>query len=100
MRLLQEEVDRKPALKAFVVYMGGDARQIEQLAAANRIERIGVMQVPVDDASLQGMQLRPVASLRNAIFLYKKRTVEKKFVNLKLDATGSRQLREALSKLH
>lgn len=99
MELLQREVDRKPDLKAFVVFIGGDAKKIERLAADHKIERIGVMQVPADDPAIRAHGLRPVDALRNAIFLYKNRKVEKKLLNLKLDASGSKSLRAALDHL-
>ena len=99
MQLLQEEVDGHPGLRAFVVYIGGDSKEIGQVAASHHIERIGVMQVPVDDAALQGYQLRAVDSLRNVVFVYKKKKVMKKFVNLKLDAAGAKSLRAALERV-
>ena len=99
MELLQREVERRPELKAFVVFIGGDAKKIEKLAADHKIERIGVMQVPADDPAVRAHGLGPVGALRNAIFLYKNRRVEKKFLNLKLDASGSKSLRTAIEQL-
>lgn len=93
--------------KAFVVYLNPDRESADRISARLqnlgnklKLEQVSLVYLPgPDHPAVKGYGINVDPSVRNTVFVYKERTVESKFVNLKADEKGLAALREAVAKV-
>jgi len=93
--------------KPFVVFVNakredGEAlgARLQELGTRLGLEHVALAYLPgPDHPAVKGYGINTDPSVKNTVFVYKNRTVEAKFVNLKGDQKGLTALRQAVNKV-
>jgi protocatechuate 3,4-dioxygenase beta subunit len=102
-KAVNEHSDKE--LKAFVIFIKPKeetdqaiTKQLEDLAADKKLDKIGMAYIPgPKDEAAQGYQINTDPKVKNTVFVYKQKTVEDRFVNLKGDDKGITSLNKAIA---
>lgn len=94
-------------LKAFMIHMGRCEActtdmppKLEQMAKDNGLERVAVAFLPsADDPAAKSYKINGSTDVKNTIFVYSKKKVVAKFVNLVADEEGLAALNAAIAKV-
>jgi len=88
----------KDELKAFLVFIKADEKEVAKLAEDNKIDNIGFLLLKgSDDPALKGYKINTDKDVRNTVIVYTHKTVTSKFVNY--DPThDARKLKRAIAK--
>lgn len=100
--LNQNTIERKSAkLKTFVIFVTDNpketAQMIEGVAKKTMFNDVAMAYLPKSDSAVKAYKVNTGADVKNTIFVYKDRTVQAKFVNLKADKKGVTELQSAIN---
>jgi len=88
-------------LKSFVIFKSSEGQRIEptllQLAKEHKLNKVALAWLPPSSEAIKEYQINPEAN--TTILVYKNRQVTDKFVNLKADEAGLRELDAAVSRI-
>ena len=104
-RLLNENtISKKGAkLKTFVIFLTDPsktketAKMIEGVAAKTQFNDVCMAYLPKNNEAVGAYKVSTDASVKNTVFVYRDRTVQSKFVNLKADKAGLGELQSAIN---
>jgi hypothetical protein len=75
------------------------AKLLTSTAEKLKVERVGISYLTPDNGGVRGYKINLVPEVKNTIFVYRRKMVTDKFVNLKADEKGLAQLAEAINKV-
>ncbi len=91
----------KLAFKSFMIFKSNDGAQIApklvQLAKLADVQDVAMAWLPPTDDAYKGYRINPGA--KTTILIYKNRKVQDKFVDLKIDEAGLKQLKTSIEKM-
>jgi hypothetical protein len=99
------EAKKRSQFKAFVIVLTDKAKSketaaaLEAAAAKAGFNDLAVAYLSKDDHAIKDYKVNTAADVKNTIFVYKDRTVQTKFVNLKGDKAGLSSLNTAIDKI-
>ncbi len=92
-------------LKPFIIFVSDPAKTsqtakwIAEFSSKTNINNVAMAYLPKNSEYVGDYKINTSAEVKNTIFVYKNRTVQEKFVNLKADATGIANLNKAIDKI-
>jgi protocatechuate 3,4-dioxygenase, beta subunit len=92
-------------LKAFMMVItdpakaGDVAKQLSATADKLKIERVGVTYLTPQNGGVRDYKINLTPEVKNTVFVYKRKRVVAKFINLKPDEKGLTALSEAIDKV-
>lgn len=92
-------------LKSFVIFVSDPAKTaqtakwIESIASKTGYSKVAMAYLPKNSEFVADYKINTSPEVKNTVFVYKNRTVQAKFVNLKADANGLAELNKAIDKI-
>lgn len=92
----------KNELKAFVINLTHCDKCIDgtkSMAAKSKLDNIAFTYLPSDSEFVKNYKVNTESEVKNTVFVYKNKKVVAKFVNLKADEKGLKELNAAIAKI-
>lgn len=91
----------KVEFKAFVIQMdnGDGEKRAESIFKASKADMIGTCFIKYGEAGSDRYQMNTGTEMKNTVLVYKRRKVTAKFVNLKADDAGLKELAKAIDSI-
>lgn len=105
-KFLNDSVDQHKSseFKGFVIMLVDSASKskhstdLSELATKQSFNDIGMAVLDQGDRSIKAYKFKVDPEVKNTVIVYKNKTVQAKFVNLKMDEKGIAGLKEAIAK--
>lgn len=102
--LNQNTIERKNAkLKTFVIFVTDNPKatqsMIVDVAKKTMFNDVAMAYLPKNDGAVKAYKVNLDGQVKNTVFVYKDRTVQSKFVNLKADKKGVAELQTAIDSI-
>lgn len=103
-KVLDAEMGSNKEFKAFVIFVTDNpeatAKKLKDVVSKTGLNNVAFAYIDKNDEALENYKINTGADIKNTVFLYKKWTVQDKYVNFKADSAGLNKLKEAVASLN